>query len=84
VTREKGKGEGGWVSQFVNISATDQPRQPMISALLLGRPALSEPYTILIMSTGFKGHCISFAQDVDTFAKSLPWAVHELPLTSTL
>ncbi|MCH2545601.1 MAG: AAA family ATPase [Alphaproteobacteria bacterium] len=29
---------------------------------------------------GFSGHCISFAQDVQKFAESLPWPVAELPL----
>ena len=29
---------------------------------------------------GFRGNCISFAQKVDSFAKSLPWSVKDLPI----
>ena len=29
---------------------------------------------------GYSGNCISFAQDVCTFAKKLPWSVNDLPI----
>jgi hypothetical protein len=53
VTREKGEG-GGWVvgrdsSQILGANVCHGSQVPTISARLLGRPASSEPYTILIM-----------------------------------
>jgi hypothetical protein len=45
-----GRGGGGsWKSQFANIGHKCLPWQPTIAARLLGRPASSEPYNILIM-----------------------------------
>jgi hypothetical protein len=47
VTREKGKGEGG---ELVEPVRKCLPWHPTKSARLLGRPATSEPYTILFMA----------------------------------